>query len=81
MEVLKNFFIYSLFFNIINLLAMKTKTKENTQASKIKVTSMRSFTHYFHADEDFREDHNWGKTTYTGAGGKNEEGNKAGASL
>jgi hypothetical protein len=43
---------------------MKTKNKENSQAQNIN-SSVKVYNYYFHADEDFREDHDWGKTKYT----------------
>jgi hypothetical protein len=38
---------------------MKTNSKSTEKSTRL--TSSRKFKHYFHADEDFREDKDWGK--------------------
>ena len=43
---------------------MKTKTKENSRLKVLKNTSDKH-TYYFHADDDFREDRDWGKAKTT----------------
>ncbi|KIO77654.1 hypothetical protein TH53_08415 [Pedobacter lusitanus] len=40
---------------------MKTKIKAKDKFDPIKTYSYRKRGYYFHADEDFREDWNWGK--------------------
>jgi len=40
---------------------MKTKNKDSKHTESIKAISVPGFSHYFHADEDFREDRHWGK--------------------
>jgi len=40
---------------------MKAKIKDKDKFDPIKGYSYRKRGYYFHADEDFREDWNWGK--------------------
>lgn len=50
--------------NVLNqpyiIIAMKIKTN-NQEFSTVKYAFPKKPTHYFHADEDFREDREWGK--------------------
>ncbi len=39
---------------------MKANNKKNKFDSNVK-TALKSRNYYFHPDEDFREDHTWGK--------------------
>ncbi|ETZ23067.1 hypothetical protein [Pedobacter sp. V48] len=41
---------------------MKTKGKESSAFDAVKDPATSKHSHYFHADEDFREDRDWGKT-------------------
>jgi len=41
---------------------MKSKAKERSTFDSVKNPPISKHTHYFHADEDFREDRDWGKT-------------------
>lgn len=38
---------------------MKAKNKDPKGMGSEKTRAPRKHTYYFHADEDFREDHNW----------------------
>lgn len=44
---------------------MKAKYNEKIKFDSIVKTSLRSRNYYFHPDEDFREDHTWGKPKST----------------
>ncbi len=40
---------------------MKAKVNEKAKKDFFMDTSFKRRNYYFHADEDFREDHSWGK--------------------
>lgn len=44
---------------------MKAKNKEKEKYDPVRDYSNRKRGYYFHADEDFREDWEWGKTKST----------------
>lgn len=44
---------------------MKAKLNEKTKSDSIMNTSLKLRDYYFHPDEDFREDHTWGKPKST----------------
>ncbi|WP_367867940.1 hypothetical protein [Pedobacter sp. WC2423] len=46
---------------------MKTKNKEKEKSDTINADSYRKRGYYFHADEDFREDWDWGKNKSAGS--------------
>lgn len=41
---------------------METKFKEKTNSDAKAQRDFKRINYYFHPDEDFREDHSWGKT-------------------
>lgn len=43
---------------------MKTKNKEKEKSDPVTGYSYRKRGYYFHADEDFREDWDWGKNKF-----------------
>ncbi|MBB5637755.1 hypothetical protein HDE68_003680 [Pedobacter cryoconitis] len=45
---------------------MKVKIKDKDKFDPVKGFSYRKRGYYFHADEDFREDWDWGKTKTEG---------------
>lgn len=53
---------------------MKTKNKENRKRSL--QLPLRKHDYYFHADEDFREDREWGKTKSQDLAKNNPSGDK-----
>ncbi|MBB5436411.1 hypothetical protein HDC92_000075 [Pedobacter sp. AK017] len=44
---------------------MKSKVRENKPIKNIGTSKYGNRDYYFHADEDFREDRDWGKTKTT----------------